>query len=47
MQHYYLDAAVGCAEFKDVQKCQLLANLCVLQLYNTASVVCSLYRDIV
>lgn len=47
MQYYYLDAAVGCSEFKDVKKCQLLANLCVLQLYNQASVVCSLYRDIV
>ena len=30
MQYYYLDAAVGCTEFKDIQKCQLLANLCVL-----------------
>jgi hypothetical protein len=30
IQHYYLDAAVGCTEFLDVQKCQLLANLCVL-----------------
>ena len=30
LQYYYMDAAVGCTTFKDVQKCQLLANLCVL-----------------
>ena len=47
IQYYYLDAAVGCAEFKDVQKCQLLANLCVLQLYNSAAEVCALYKNIV
>lgn len=45
LQYYYLDAAVGCTTFKDVQKCQLLANLCVLQLYNEDAVVCSLYKD--
>ncbi len=44
MQYYYLDAAVGCTEFKNVQKCQLLANLCVLQMYNSDSVVCKLYK---
>ena len=45
MQYYYLDAAVGCTKFKDVKKCQLLANLCVLQLYNEDAVACKLYKD--
>ncbi len=47
IQYYYLDAAVGCTEFNDIQKCQLLANLCVLQLYNSAAEVCALYKNIV
>ena len=46
-QYFYLDAAVGCVTFNDVQKCQLLANLCVLQLYNSASEACDLYRKTV
>ena len=47
IQHYYLDAAVGCTEFKDVQKCQLLANLCLLAMYNTNNEVCALYKELV
>lgn len=47
IQYYYLDAAVGCDEYRDVKKCQLLANLCVLQLYDPQAVVCKLYKDIV
>ena len=47
MEYFYLDAAVGCVTFKDVQKCQLLANLCVLQVYNSASEVCRLYQQTV
>ena len=46
IQYYYLDAAVGCTEFGDVSKCQLLANLCVMQMY-VKSVVCDLYKDTV
>ena len=46
IQYYYLDAAVGCTEFGDVQKCQLLANLCVMQMY-ASGVICDLYRDTV
>ena len=45
LQYYYMDAAVGCTTFKDVKKCQLLANLCVLQVYNEDAVVCKLYKD--
>ena len=30
-----------------MKKCQLLANLCVLQLYNTDTVACKLYKDLV
>ena len=47
IQHYYLDAAVGCTQFKDVQKCQLLANLCLLAMYNTNNEVCALYKELV
>ena len=47
IQYYFLDAAVGCTQLKDVQKCQLLANLCVLMLYNPNSEVCALYKDTV
>ena len=46
IQYYYLDAAVGCTEFGDVQKCQLLANMCVMQMY-VKSTVCDLYKDTV
>ena len=47
IQYYYLDAAVGCDVYKDIKKCQLLANLCVLQLYDSQTEVCKLYKDIV
>ena len=30
-----------------MKKCQLLANLCVLQLYNEDATVCRLYKDAV
>lgn len=45
--YLYYDAAVGCQEYGNPQKCQVLANLCVLQLYNERALVCSLFQNIV
>lgn len=45
-QHIYAAAAVACAMRKPgslSEACQALANLCVLQLYDAGSTVCSLY----
>ena len=38
--YLFLDAAVGCNSNKDPAKCNTLANLCVLQLYNEQATVC-------
>lgn len=44
--YYYYDAAVGCRQYGDPTKCQVLANLCVLQLYNEQDVSCRLFKSI-
>ena len=44
-QYYYLKAGVDCQKGA-VIGCQVLANLCVLQLYNKGSTVCTLYESI-
>jgi meckelin len=44
--YYYLQAASGCRDYSDTTSCQVLANLCVLQLYNEATEVCRLFKDI-
>ena len=44
--YYYYYAALGCWKDNHPQKCQILANLCVLQLYNERSTVCQLYQYI-
>jgi len=45
--YLYNDAAVGCNVYQDPQKCQMLANLCVLQLYYERAIVCQLFQAIV
>lgn len=45
--YYYYDAAIGCSIDEDPQKCEILANLCVLQLYSEQSTVCLLFETIV
>lgn len=48
LQHYFLAAAVGCRGYKpgqDAAPCQSLANLCVLQMYDTTSSVCQIYQS--
>ncbi|CDW85678.1 meckelin isoform 4 [Stylonychia lemnae] len=45
--YLYYDAAVGCQELGNPKKCQVLANLCVLQMYNERTIVCSLFKSIV
>lgn len=44
--YYYLKAAYNCDVVLDVNSCQTLANLCVLQLYNVNTEVCQLYKSI-
>ena len=40
---YFTSAAIGCQTNTDPVKCQQLANLCVLQLYDRASEACAFY----
>lgn len=42
----FAKAALGCKFQSDPQQCQVLANLCVLQLYNEQTLACKLYRMI-
>ena len=43
--YYYLQAARNCSTYQDILGCQVLGNLCVLQLYNEESTVCRLFKD--
>ena len=48
-EHYYVKSAVRCKYYsgpEDMEYCQALANLCVLQLYNDQSSACSTFLDI-
>jgi meckelin len=48
-QHNLITAAVGCFKYKvggDSEPCQSLANLCVLQLYDSSTAACSLFAGI-
>lgn len=44
--YYYVKAANDCLFNNLVQGCQILANMCVMQLYNQMTVVCQLYNYI-
>ena len=41
----YLLSAVGCVVYKDMNSCQALANLCVLNLYDDQSYSCKLFKQ--
>ena len=43
-KHYYYQSAIGCREYEDQRMCQILANLCVLNLYNEGTVACKLFQ---
>jgi hypothetical protein len=47
IQYLYYDAALGCYNNGDPQKCQTLANLCVLVLYDETTNICKQFKDIV
>ena len=40
---YFVESYIGCKENRDPQKCQVLANLCVLNLYYKKSEACDKY----
>ena len=46
-QYFYTKAAVGCAQWNNPKDCQILANLCVLYLYDENEPPCELYRALV
>jgi len=46
MKDYFLGAALGCKEFNNPQSCQLLANLCVLNLYSDIAPSCKLLNEL-
>ena len=45
-KYYYFQSAVGCRENNDQRMCQVLANLCVLNLYNERTMACKLFKDL-
>lgn len=45
-QFYYLKAADDCMNYQSIKGCQILANLCVMQLYNERTTVCQLFNFI-
>eukprot|EP00743_Colponemidia_sp_Colp-15_P005392 GILK01005794.1.p1 GENE.GILK01005794.1~~GILK01005794.1.p1 ORF type:complete len:1050 (-),score=117.21 GILK01005794.1:142-2940(-) len=47
LRYYYMKAAVNCKLYKDLTACQVLGNLCVLQLYDPSTyTVCYLFTQI-
>ena len=49
MLHYFTKAATHCQHYggsQDIQQCEILANLCALQLYDDQSTVCATYISI-
>ena len=44
--YFYMKAAYDCYKYSDTTSCQLLGNLCVLQLYNISADVCQLYQQL-
>ncbi len=43
IQYYYFKSGYKCLKELDNKSCQILANICVLQLYDTQSTACKLY----
>jgi meckelin len=46
MDYYYFTAAVGCNAYDLQQQCQVLANLCVMHMYNERHPTCALFQTI-
>lgn len=46
IDYLYLDNANSCLNRDNSTACQVVANLCVLQMYNEANPICSLYNTI-
>ncbi len=46
IDYLYLKSAYHCLSSLDTKNCQILANLCVLQLYDQNNPVCKLYQYI-
>ena len=46
IQYFYLKSAFKCMKEQDIKSCQILANICVLQLYDLQTVPCQLYKFI-
>ena len=46
IQYFYLKSAFKCLKEQDNKSCQILANICVLQLYDLQTVPCQLYKFI-
>lgn len=44
--HYFSGSVGKCSVDRDVEKCQLLGNLCALQLYDETTEVCKAYAKI-
>ena len=44
---YFLGAASLCTDIRNQTACQILANLCVLQLYGTSTPACTVYQELV
>eukprot|EP00820_Chromera_velia_P022784 Cvel_31300.t1-p1 / transcript=Cvel_31300.t1 / gene=Cvel_31300 / organism=Chromera_velia_CCMP2878 / gene_product=Meckelin, putative / transcript_product=Meckelin, putative / location=Cvel_scaffold4640:52-7843(-) / protein_length=894 / sequence_SO=supercontig / SO=protein_coding / is_pseudo=false len=45
ISYLYLESAVGCGVYHNLTMCQTLANLCVMNVYDTSSVCCSFYES--
>lgn len=43
INYYYLDSAYNCMANNNNESCQILANLCVLQIYDENNPICKLY----
>ena len=46
MSCYFQEAAYLCIQEKNIKSCQVLANLCVLTLYNMSHPACSIYNTV-
>jgi len=44
--HYFLDSAVHCKLRRDVTSCQIMANLCVLTMFNKEHAACQLLLEV-
>jgi len=45
-KRFYLKSAIGCRMYQNLQDCQVLANLCVMQLYDEQTIACKLFQEL-